>query len=98
MVQPSGLAGYAKLPAVLGCLISADKATLHELKTVYSLEDAFLMMEVLVLNNTTTTNNRTTHIGQVVVQTQATDAQGIANSMGAALGNTVNQADGGAYQ
>jgi hypothetical protein len=32
-------------------LISADKATLHELNTVYSLEDAFLMMEVLVVDH-----------------------------------------------
>lgn len=45
-----------------------------------------------VSNSQTVT--RTTSIGQVVVQTQATDAQGIANDMGSALGNTVNQADG----
>lgn len=44
--------------------------------------------------STTQTTTRTTTIGQVVVQTQATDAQGIANDMGSALGNTVNQADG----
>lgn len=44
--------------------------------------------------STTQTSTRTTTIGQVVVQTQATDAQGIANDMGSALGNTVNQADG----
>jgi|GEM_PF-3062803 len=50
--------------------------------------------EQMAGGSSNTTNNRTTHIGQVVVQTQATDAQGIANGMGAALGNTVNQADG----
>jgi hypothetical protein len=40
------------------------------------------------------TNTRTTHIGSVNIHTNATDAQGIANDMGSALGNTVNQADG----
>ena len=49
--QPSGLRNYANLPDVIGCLISAGKATLHELETVYSLEDAFLMMEVLVVDH-----------------------------------------------
>lgn len=43
------------------------------------------------------TITRSTHIGQVVVNTQATDAQGIANGMGNALTNRVNQADG-AYE
>jgi hypothetical protein len=40
------------------------------------------------------TSTRTTTIGSVNIHTQSTDAQGIANDMGSALGNAVNQADG----
>ena len=42
------------------------------------------------------TNNRnvTTSIGQITVQTQATDADGIAGSIGDAMRNQTAQADG----
>lgn len=35
--------------AWIGAIISADKATLHELKTIYTLEDAMMMLEVIMV-------------------------------------------------
>lgn len=35
------------ISAVLGAIVSSRLATLHELDTVYSAEDAYLMLEVL---------------------------------------------------
>ena len=34
----------------MGTIIEANKATLNELRTVYTLEDAFLMWEVIAVN------------------------------------------------
>lgn len=34
----------------MGTIIEAQKATLNELRTVYTLEDAFLMWEVIAIN------------------------------------------------
>jgi precorrin-6B methylase 2 len=36
---------------VIAALISAEMATLHELQTVYSVEDAYDMFEILQVNN-----------------------------------------------
>lgn len=38
---------YANVPPVIGTLVSARLATLTELQTVYSVEDAYNMLEVL---------------------------------------------------
>jgi hypothetical protein len=50
-------------------------------------------------SHATSTNHRETHIGQITVQTQATDAQGIASGIGGAIKShsliDINQADGG---
>lgn len=37
---------YPNVPMVIGAVISRRLATLHELQTVYSLEDAYNMLEV----------------------------------------------------
>jgi hypothetical protein len=38
------------LPQVIATIVSSDKATLYELQTVYSLEDAWLLTEVLAVD------------------------------------------------
>jgi len=38
---------YANVPPVIGTLVSARLATLTELQTVYGVEDAYNMLEVL---------------------------------------------------
>lgn len=38
---------YANVPRVIGTLVSARQATLHELQTVYGVEDAYNMLEVV---------------------------------------------------
>lgn len=38
---------YANVPRVIGTLISARVATLRELQTVYSVEDAYNMLEII---------------------------------------------------
>lgn len=38
---------YANVPRVIGTLVSARLATLHELQTVYGIKDAYDMLEVL---------------------------------------------------
>lgn len=35
------------MPPIIGALVSARLATLHELQTVYSLSDAYDMLEIL---------------------------------------------------
>lgn len=42
--------GYQNIDGFIGAIISEGKATLQELKTIYSLEDAFLMWEVIAIN------------------------------------------------
>lgn len=48
-------------------------------------------------SHSTSTSTRETHIGQITVQTQATDAKGIAKDIGGAVKShgLVDQADGG---
>lgn len=38
------------MPQIIGALISAKLATLHELQTVYSLEDAYNLLELLIVD------------------------------------------------
>lgn len=40
---------YVNLDGFIGCIISTDKATLHELETVYTLEKAFLIWEAVMV-------------------------------------------------
>lgn len=46
-IAVSGLIEYDNLPGPLGCLISSRLATLNELDTVYSVEDAYLLLDVI---------------------------------------------------
>ncbi len=39
------------VPKICGALVSARMATLAELKTVYTLEDAFMLFEILQIQN-----------------------------------------------
>lgn len=39
------------MSGLIGVLIARDKATLHELQTVYSYEDALNMAEVITVQN-----------------------------------------------
>jgi hypothetical protein len=43
----SGLARYTNVPRLIGTLVSSRLATLHELQTVYGLEDAYDLLELL---------------------------------------------------
>lgn len=45
-----GLAEYANIPRTIGALISADKASLSECETIYSVEDVYLMLEVIAVD------------------------------------------------
>jgi hypothetical protein len=41
---------YRNLPATIAAVISAGKATLNECDSVYSVEDVYLMLEVIVID------------------------------------------------
>jgi hypothetical protein len=42
---------YKNVPTSLGALISANRATLHELQTVYDIEDVYDMLEIVVIDS-----------------------------------------------
>jgi len=42
---------YANVPRTIATVISAGKATLHELDTVYGIEDLWSMLEVITVDN-----------------------------------------------
>lgn len=44
--QDFGLAEYVNISPIIGILVSTRLATLHELSTVYGLEDAYLLLEI----------------------------------------------------
>lgn len=44
---PANLLEYANVPRTIGAVMSHRMASLHELQTVYSLEDVYDMLEVL---------------------------------------------------
>lgn len=46
-----GFAEYQNISAMFGVIIARDKATLHELETVYSYEDAMTLAEILMVGN-----------------------------------------------
>lgn len=41
---------YKNIDGFIGAIVESGKATLHELKTIYSLEDAFDMWEIIIVN------------------------------------------------
>ena len=45
-----GLADYVNVPAIIGAAVSSGKATLHELDTIYSLEDVYDMLEIATID------------------------------------------------
>lgn len=44
------LKGYVNIPSTIGAVVSNQLATLHELDTVYGLEDLYDMLEVLIID------------------------------------------------
>lgn len=48
--RTDGLLKYANVPPVIGTIVSAGKATLHELQTVYGVEDVYDMLEVVTVD------------------------------------------------
>jgi hypothetical protein len=46
-----GLVDYANIPRPIGVVISAGKATIHECETIYSVEDIYLMLEVIAVDS-----------------------------------------------
>nr|WP_149572874.1 transglycosylase [Serratia liquefaciens] len=46
-----GLAEYKNLPKTIGAVVSSGKASLHELDTVYGLEDLWRLLEVITVDN-----------------------------------------------
>jgi hypothetical protein len=42
-------ASYKNIDGFFGTIIASGKATLHELRTIYTLEDAFLIWEAVVI-------------------------------------------------
>ena len=42
---------YVNVPRTIASLLSAKVATLHELDTVYGMEDVFDMLEVLIIDS-----------------------------------------------
>ena len=39
------------MPAIIAVLVSRRMATLHELQTVYGVEDAYNMMEIIMIDD-----------------------------------------------
>jgi len=39
------------VPAIIAVLVSRRMATLHELQTVYGVEDAYNMMEIIMIDD-----------------------------------------------
>lgn len=46
-----GIVNYGNICGILGELITSRLATLDELQTVYGLEDAYLLYEIIRVNN-----------------------------------------------
>lgn len=45
------LLDYPNIPRLIGVVISNGRATLHELDTVYGWEDAYDLLEIIVVDN-----------------------------------------------
>jgi hypothetical protein len=48
----SGLIEYLNVPRVIGTVVSADKATLIELQSIYGVKDAYDLLEVILVDAT----------------------------------------------
>lgn len=48
--RASGLIDYVNLPPMCGVVLSANKATLHELQSVYGVGDLFNICEVIAVD------------------------------------------------
>jgi len=44
------LLDYPNIPRLIGFIVSNGKATLHELETVYGWEDAYDLLEIIVVD------------------------------------------------
>jgi len=51
MAPRGGLIDYVNMPAIIGMIVSADKATLFELQHVYGLEDAYNIAEIILVDS-----------------------------------------------
>lgn len=49
--DPGALADFSNVPTMAAVLMRRNMATLHELQTIYSLEDAYRMHEVLTVSD-----------------------------------------------
>jgi hypothetical protein len=45
-----GLIGYANLPPLVGMVVSSRHATLHELQTVYGVQDVYNLAEMIIVD------------------------------------------------
>ena len=43
------MAGYVNVPPMIGAVVNSRLATLHELETVYGLEDLFNLYEIIII-------------------------------------------------
>jgi hypothetical protein len=50
-MSKASLVEYANVSNLVGVLVGEKLATLHQLQTVYSLEDAFNLLEILTVQN-----------------------------------------------
>lgn len=50
-MKGTGYADYANVSGIVGVLVGRQIATLHELDTVYSFQDALNLLEVITVQN-----------------------------------------------
>lgn len=48
---------FVNVPRIVGALVAARLATLHELQTIYGVEDAYNLLEILSVDNHTRPRN-----------------------------------------
>lgn len=46
-----GLIQYENVPRTIAAVISGEKANLHELSTVYSVQDMWMLLEIIRVDN-----------------------------------------------
>ncbi|WP_019573359.1 hypothetical protein [Curvibacter lanceolatus] len=49
--RPRGLVEYENLSKVVGAVVTTRLATLHELDTIYGVEDMWLLLEIAQVNS-----------------------------------------------
>lgn len=50
-MQVHGLASYVNVPQTIATVVSCRLATLHELDTVYGIEDLYCLLEINTVDN-----------------------------------------------